>query len=356
MGRNRKSNRGSITPATLETALMQKSALQQMQTFRDDATQEEIKQAVYTAYDALKQTISRLSPADQQALFVQASARRTDAALNKNERFSDDATMIALGLYGNPALRWEALKNIRDYPIPLHVILTKNESVPILSGSDFNRLSFDKLLYEALRNVGIDVDDVRNIDVTNPTAIQDQFGEEMFDIVTSQFMQYFSDKHSGSNNNLCGAAMQTAVAQIGENKGVRNPPSFYPKGTIAPEPAPLILALLQRQYERTQAQITQARIPLYRGTKKLDIGIAMSPWSVSSEIARKHAGKTGTLYFADIPKQHIFMMHTDPNWASTFPLEKEFLILESGMNKRVTRRKQTPLAGYANGVVLEIGG
>lgn len=377
MGRNRKSNRGNATttaPATLETALVQKSALHQMRlafinrasgdaqlpivqqvlALNSESGVNDIENIVYPAYDALKQTISRLSPADQQTLFDQTVARRINPE-NVFESFSNDATMFALVLYGTPAIRWEALTHLRDYPLKAHTLSTENAEVRVIANTDINRLSLDQLLYMTLRNIGIDSDDIRNIDVTNPTAIQDQFGEEMFDVITSQFMRNFSSKHAGANNNLCGAAMNTALAKIGENQDVRTVPSFYPKDVDVPAPTPLILALLQRQYERTQRAITQATVPLYRGSRKLNIGIPMSPWTTNLDTAKKHTGKTGVLYSADIPKRFIFMMHTDPNFMTDFPMEQEYLILESGLKRQVKKRTSTTIDGYNNGVILDIG-
>lgn len=372
MGRNRKSNRGSApaappTPSPELASILRDVTIHKLLWDRHrtgNPHTEELQALGVRSLDAfdtyllkrnIEENTAKLSEAEQVQLLQQITSEM-EAAGYPNAlitQLGHNALLIALVYRGSPQVRWNAMLLARKSPLWWEQIGNgfSNFFEPLLEA--LVRNSMEYLLLQAAEEAGVSNEELRNLDVMNPS-------EEFLNKTFNSFMRYFTLVHTeGKTNNVLGAAMQTAMEQVGVNTEATNAKSFYPPGSAIPTVSPIFVEYLKKQYRRTQERLPDM-VDLYRGTDDLELGIPMSPWSTRLATAIFN----GKVHSARIPKRYIFMTHDDPNFISQFRTEKEHLVLESGLMKNVTRRTPAKLSQYDSeeqtdyetyGEIVEVG-
>jgi hypothetical protein len=152
-----------------------------------------------------------------------------------------------------------------------------------------------------------------------------------------EFAKSFIYTHTSQNTvdnqySVLGASMQTAVSQVGPNRGLNPVRNFWPTDVKPPMPHPEIVAALQFEYETTQ-QVLRKQFPkgyaqLYRG-EKLQPGNPYEPFSQRKGVAQSFIKTSKPGYIRDlrVPIENIFSSHYSPHWGTEFANEKEFLVL-----------------------------
>lgn len=341
MGRNRKSSRGS-GGGSVEAAV--ESLLKSATTFQEQAI------AIYSSLLARRVGWGNFYHASaglvmQQASFQSPSVHR--ALLKKlraQDRLSwaDQLVLYAIGIVGTPEVRREALllwNDIKQREVEkLDRIFVNIDGVetevhrPI---EVLRRLSLDQMVYDSLYEVGISTTRAPNV-VPNIYDLTD----EQADKLMSNFIQKMTNEHAeGDTYNFLGAAMQTALTKVGPNIGLPYK-SFYPPMVNIPEPHPLIVSLLRRQYRQVQDEYAKdgiTEIALARGMGEgLQLGIPMSPWTDNGNIAAEHAEEPENLmYIATVPVRYVFLPHWHKNFNTPYS-ETEYLVLETALARNAS--------------------
>ena len=271
--------------------------------------------------------ISNMSADAQNALYdsldLSESAIRADA--NKNQL----QMAFALGLYGNPDLRMRVAQKLddirtksslteRDLSINPEIITAKfmqgqdpltKESLPLV----FTQVSLEHRMLRAKEKAN-----------TTGRPVEVEFAKSFIYTHTSQ--------NTVNEYSVLGASMQTAVSQVGPNRGINPVRNFWPTDVKPPMPHPEIVAALQFEYETTQ-QVLRKKYPvgyvqLYRG-EKLQPGNPYEPFSQREGVAKSFIKPSKPGYIRDlrVPIENIFSSHYSPHWGTEFVNEKEFLVL-----------------------------
>lgn len=339
MGRNRKSNRGS---ANEESAALMQSALKVENYFKQlqlpDAPYGEkhdfiTQQVIQKSREFLAQ-VSR-SPLDaQQTILAQLKSQTTLS-------YADQLLLYSLIIVGDPNIRWDA---IRYYENVISQVggRTSNITLEELKYEDvvvenmlwnYGNHSLDYVLLKEIQEIGgIPEETIPDLTQLSP-AQQD-------DLVNSVMATFTLLHTNGATYNELGAAMQTALADVGPNRGLPYR-SFYPPNTITPSVNPLMAQIVQRQYEITQEYLNSIPDKMWRGddgilrrgmSSSVELGIPMSPWTPLIGVALDNADAPNYLvYESNIPKKYVFMVDSQRNFRSQYG-EREALILETALN------------------------
>lgn len=340
MGRNRKSSRGG-GGKSVEAAV--ESLLQSALAFQNQV------EDIYSSLYARKVGWIRFYDASEGLVMQQASFQspRVHQALLKKLRaqdrlsWADQLVLYAVGIVGTPEVRrealllWDDIKAEKLDRIFLNIggiEIEVNRPIGTLRG-----LSLDQMVYDSLYEVGISTTRVPNV-VPNINDLTD----EQADKLMSNFIRRMTNEHAeGNTYNFLGAAMQTALTRVGPNIGLPYK-SFYPPKVNIPEPHPLIVALLQRQYRQVQDEYAKdgvTEIGLFRGMAEgLQLGIPVTPWTDDGNIAADHAEEPENLvYSATVPVRYVFLPHWHKNFNTPFG-ESEYLVLETALARNASVR------------------
>lgn len=365
MGRNRKSNRGSTGAskfALLQSAVEASDALQRFlienvpegEYDEESATwqQKTDKNSIGLRFALLEENIHHKlenlvsigNPETHRAILKQLRSQRVLS-------YADQLALYAIAMMSAPDVRWEALQFYDNYidqtggkkaKVTLEVLPLKQTGY--VNSRDVLWYLWYSLDYKLLQNINylnrgrkrkIPVSEIANLDQL-PRALQET--------LVNEFMSSYTKLHTdGATYNMLGAAMQTAMGEVGVNKGLPFR-SFYLPHVMPPRPNPLMVQLLQRQYEITQAFLADNPTSLWRGMSgRIQLGIPMSPWTTEQIVALSNAEEPERLvYQASIPKEYIFMTSQQRNFQTKYSGENEYLVLETALaGKSVSKSRET---------------
>jgi len=289
--------------------------------------------------------ISHMSADAQNALYDSLDLSVNDRGMNYAHQ-----TALALGIYGNPDLRLRVAQHyypglqvenaervfIRIPKFPnaqyQHEFATSEYGVDELVG----RLSLEYRLVQAkelakkstYKNVAETVAEAFTYTHTSQTTTgSDNDGEQV-------------------NHSVLGAAMQTAVSQVGPNRGLNPVRNFWPDEVKPPMPHPEIVAALQTEYESHQRRLRitfpEGYIRLYRG-EKLQPGNPYEPFTTNISVAKRFSQPGGYVRDVYVPIESIFTSEYSANWSTNFTGESEYLVLGTHFSANTT---ETPVSTF----------
>lgn len=295
--------------------------------------------------------VSKMSVEAQDALYESVKGQRTPDDLT-NPRNS--MTILALGLYGNPDLRMRIANDVfDDSDMMREVIMYYDEPTQPTFGKTIlgtARDAYEKLSLEhryALAKRRID-----NGELPADVSLSDAFMQRFTYTHTTQTTTT-SNKELETDYSVLGAQMQTAVSQVGPNRGLTPVRNYWPDGTQPPVPHPDIVSALNEQYDKYQQELRQqypdGYIRLHRG-EKLKPGQPYEPFSTKESTAKAFSQPGGYLRSVDVPIESVFTSHQYKNFNTIFPAENEYLILGTHLANTV---QEVPIGTFVSGQIRD---
>ena len=287
------------------------------------------------AYERAKR-FSNMAQSEQDA--VMQSILKIPAA----ERSGDqNEVLVTCALYGHPEMRMQA---IADLSRNKHVLAPRSIETSELYSSKYVQIPtvFDATVFGGGPTGPMSTIEYFSLDY-RLYAAQSLGRSSGYDDegVRNTFIEKFTWTHSSENtSNVLGAAIQSAMSQVGPNADAPPAPSFYRPGIKPPEPHSTVVRYLNEQYEYTQERLRdagQTSVQLYRGQRKdFKLGIPMGPWSEDKYVSVNFGD---ILNERDMPARFIFMTYTDPRFKTKYNSEDEYLILETAAMQGATARR-----------------
>lgn len=241
-----------------------------------------------------------------------------------------------LGIYGNPDLRMRIAQEYSD--------ITGFSSGVFDIRFPTNRNPQTKYDYEVMQPPIDKMFSNISLEMRMINAKKDNPGLAGNDpAVMNSFATKFTYTHTSQNTvgeySVLGAAMQTAVSQVGPNRGLTPVRNYWRTGVKPPMPHPEIVAALQFEYESHQQRLRitfpEGYMQLYRG-EKLQPGQPYEPFSTNDIVAKRFSQPGGYLRDVRVPLESIFTSVYSSNWRTNFDDEVEYLVLGTHFSANTT--------------------